>query len=269
MKRKLLFALLSLPLLTGCTYNPFIANNHTTGNPLAAAIGAGAGAGGVALLGGSKATMVLAGIAGGAIGYYVTTLRYAAGGVLHGGGKVYKIGDYLGIYIPTDSLFEPNTADFLPQAPPILDSAVAVLKRYPDRSILISGNTSGFYRARWEQSISEQRAQKVAAYFWSAGINQSNARLSFINLTYVGHGDYFPIANKIRNDSIRESSRIQITSYPPYCDLIKGIDVVAHRMPDRRVAMALNDVVMTPPAAMMNPPEIPCETTDASGRCMD
>ena len=232
MKRKLLATLLSLPLLTGCTYNPFIGNNHTTGDPLVAVVGAGVGAGAVGLLGGTKATMAVAGLASGAIAYYATTLRYAAGGVLHGGGKVYKIGDYLGIYIPTDNLFESNTADFLPQAPPILDSAVAVLKRYPNRSILISGNTSGFYRARWEQSISERRAQKIAAYFWNAGIRQSGSGISFANLTYVGHGDYLPIANKIANDSIRQSSRIQITSYPPYCDLIKGIDVVAYRMPN-------------------------------------
>jgi len=35
----------SLPLLAGCTYNPFIADNNTTGSPVGAAIGAGVGAG--------------------------------------------------------------------------------------------------------------------------------------------------------------------------------------------------------------------------------
>ena len=236
---------------------------------MAAALGAGVGAGGVALLGGTKATMVVAGIAGGTIGYYVTTLRYASGGILQAGGKVYKIGDYLGIYIPTDNLFEPNTADLLPQAAPILDSAVAVLKRYPGRSILISGNTSGFYRARWEQEISERRAQKVAAYFWNAGITQANAALPFHSLTYVGHGDYFPIANKITNLGLRQNSRIQITSYPPDCDLLNGVDVVAHRMPDPKIEMAVNDVVVTKPESMLNPPQIPCNTMDSEGRCFD
>src|SRR5690349_290381 len=93
---------LTLPWLAGCTYNPFTLNNHTTGDPFATGIGAGIGAGTIALLGGSKAGIVAGGIAGGAIGYYITTLRYASGGVIQGGGKVYKIGDYLGIYIPTD-----------------------------------------------------------------------------------------------------------------------------------------------------------------------
>jgi hypothetical protein len=248
----------SLPLLAGCTYNPFLADNHTTGSPLAAGIGAGMGAGGVALLGGSKATMAIAGLAGGAIGYYVTTLRYASGGIIQTGGKVYKIGDYLGIYIPTDHLFEPNTADFLPQAKPILDSTVYVLKRYPNRSILISGNTSGFYRARWEQDLSERRAQKVSAYLWNAGISQNNPRLHFNKLNYVGHGDYFPLAKDITNTGIRENSRIQITSYPVYCDLEIEKEVVVHEMRGANTTVA----AVTPPPA-------PCQTTDSEGRCLD
>jgi len=231
------------PLLASCTYNPFLADNHTTGSPLAAGLGAGIGASGAALLGAPKSLMVLSGLAGGAIGYYVTTLRYASGGVLQAGGKVYKIGDYLGIYIPTDHLFEPNTADFLPQAPPILDSAADILKRYPNHSIVISGNTSGFYRAKWEQQLSEQRAQKVSAYLWNKGINHNNPRLHFYKLNYIGYGDYFPIAKPLYNKGIRENSRIQITSYPKDCDVLQDEADKARDMG--------------------------CETMDSEGRCLD
>ncbi len=259
-----------LSLLTGCTYNPFLIDNHTTGSPAAAVAGASIGAGGVALLGGTKLTMAIAGIAGGATGYYVTTLRYAAGGVLQGGGKVYKIGDYLGIYIPTDNLFEPNTADFLPQAEPILDSAAATLRRYPNRSVLISGNTSGFYRAYWEQGLSERRAQKVAGYLWSKGINQANPSGRFHQLTYVGHGDYFPIANKFTNKGLRENSRIQITSYPVECDLLAGRGIVAYRMTNPAVVARVNSAVVAPPPLVApTQPIAPCQTLDSQGRCME
>ena len=240
--------------LTGCTYNPFLLNNHTTGNPLAAGIGAGVGAGTVALLGGSKAMMLAGGLVGGAIGYYATTLRYASGGVLQAGGKVYKIGDYLGIYIPTDNVFEPNTADFLPQAKPILDSAAAILKRYPDHSIIISGNTSGFYHARWEQSLSEKRAQRVAAYLWNAGINHNNPHIKFYKLNYIGHGDYFPIAKSLHNTGIRENSRIQITSYPSDCDVLNLQKAQAHEMEAANLST--------------NGP-VSCETMDSEGKCLD
>lgn len=197
-------------LLCGCTYNPFLADNHTTGSPVSTAVGAGIGAGSVALLGGSRSYIGAAGLIGGAIGYYVSTLRYDSGGVIQAGGKVYKVGDFVGIYIPSDKLFEPNSDSFIPDAKPILDSAAAVLKRYPANNILVSGNTSGFYRAPWEQKLSEKRAQRVAAYFWNAGIP---------NGTYVGYGDYFPISKSLHNKGIRENSRIQITSYPSDCDL--------------------------------------------------
>ncbi|OGT36039.1 MAG: hypothetical protein A3F11_05350 [Gammaproteobacteria bacterium RIFCSPHIGHO2_12_FULL_37_14] len=215
--------LLHLCLLSSCSFNPFVSNNHTTGNPAGALIGGAAGAGSVAAAGGSKTFMAAFGIGGGALGYYVTTLRYDSGGIIQGGGKVYRVGDRLGIYIPTDNLFESNSAELLPQAAPILDSAAAVLARYPDNNIIISGNTSGFSRARWELRLSQARAQKVAAYLWSSGINHfKEPGIDTRKLNYVGYGDYFPISDKLTNEEIRENSRIQITSYPSNLDL--GLD---------------------------------------------
>ena len=223
LKKACIGSLLLSCFLTSCSYNPFISNNHTTGNAGGALIGAGVGAGSVAALGGSKTFMTAFGMGGGAVGYYVTTLRYDSGGVMQGGGKVYRIGDRLGIYIPTDNLFDTNSAELLPQAGPILDSAAAVLARYPDNNIIISGNTSGFSRAHWEQRLSQARAQKVAAYLWSAGINHfQGSGIDTRKLNYVGYGDYFPISDKLTNEEIRENSRIQITSYPTNFDL--GLD---------------------------------------------
>ncbi len=206
--------------LISCSYNPLSGNNHTTGSAVGTISGAAIGGGSVAAFGASKPLIGVAALAGGAIGYYVTTLRFDAGGVYHSGGQVYKVGDYVGIYIPTDQLFEPNSTDFLPQAENILDSAVDVLARYPSNNIMISGNTSGFGRTRYEQKLSERRAEKVAAYMWSAGINDFvDGTNDFRRLNYVGYGDYLPIASNLDNPGIRQNSRIQITSYPCKSDL--------------------------------------------------
>jgi outer membrane protein OmpA-like peptidoglycan-associated protein len=250
MKRKVRIVgplICSLFLLSSCTFNPFTTNNHTTGSVTGTAIGAGAGAGGVALLGGSKSLMVLAGLGGGAIGYYVTTLRYDSGGILQTGGQVYQVGEFIGIYIPTDNLFEPNTADFLPQAAPILDSTVTVLQRYPDNNIIISGSTSGFGQARWEQKLSERRAQKVASYLWNAGINQfKNQSIETRKLIYVGYGDYFPISNTYTNNGIRQNSRIQITSYPSNHDLqLDQRRVAVYNVGDVNSDKAINEAPRT------------------------
>lgn len=212
--------LLSIVFLTSCSYNPFISNNHLTGDPAAGAIGAGVGAGAVALAGGTKPMIAVGGIAGGMFGYYVTTLRHDAGPIIRGGGNVYQVGKLIGIYIPTDNLFEPNTAELLPEANAILDATIVVLERYPNNNIIVSGNTSSFYTSRWEQRLSEKRAQVVAAYLWRGGISQFKFQSNDTRkLLYVGYGDYFPIANYYTDKGIRANSRIQITSYPSDCDL--------------------------------------------------
>lgn len=211
---------LALLFLSACTFNPFSFNNNTTGDPTGAVVGAAAGAGTAALLGAPKPYMALAGLGGGAIGYYVTTLRYDAGGIMEYGGQVYQVGDFLGIEISTDQLFETNTDEFTDNACVILDSTVRVLNRYPNNHILVSGNTSGFQSDRREVRLSEKRARKVADYLRDAGLNNfQDKSLETRKLTYVGYGHYFPIATSHRNKGIRQNSRIQITSYRSQDDL--------------------------------------------------
>jgi outer membrane protein OmpA-like peptidoglycan-associated protein len=218
---------LSLAVLAGCSVNPFSSNNNLTGTATGTLVGAGAGAGIAALAGASKAEILLAGIAGGALGYYVTSLPFTAGGVTHVGGKVYTLGDYATIEIPSESLFDVNTSDLLPEAPAILDSAVSVLNRFPNDNIMISGNTNGYYSSKFERKLSEDRARQVAAYLWAHGINNDNISNPNENyggrelpnrysrdLNYVGYGSHFPIANNITAAGIRQNSRIQITAYP-------------------------------------------------------
>ncbi len=197
--------------------------NHLTGNAVGPVAGAAIGAGGAAMFGASKPEIALLGLGGAGIGYYVTTLRFASGGVVQAGGQVYGIGDYATIEIPTDKLFDTNTAELLPEADPILRSAVVVLNRYPKNNIIVSGNTSGFGPVKFEQKLSEDRARAVANFLWSHGIGdfQGNS-INMRKLNYVGYGNYFPIANHIRAQSIRQNSRIQITAYPTNAQL--GID---------------------------------------------
>tara|TARA_R110000868_G_scaffold360501_4_gene622547 strand:- start:145 stop:810 length:666 start_codon:yes stop_codon:yes gene_type:complete len=183
-------------------------------------VGAGAGAGSIAMLSNSSGAIALGGIGGGAIGYYFTSMRSDASGVIQADGNVYMLGDYIGIYIPSDRLFEENTADLLPQATSILNSTIAVLQRKPSNNIMISGNTSGFGRADREQRLSQKRAKTVAAYLWSSGISQfKDTTRDTRKLNYAGYGDYFPIASDRTNKGIRENSRMQITSYPCLADL--------------------------------------------------
>lgn len=218
LKAKLLSIFLSVSLLlSGCSYNPFIAN-HDTGSPGGFLAGAAAGMGGVALLGSTKILLTLAGIGGGAAGYYATTLRFQAGPIYQVGGSVYSVGDVANIYIPTDQIFEPNTADFLPQAGPVLASLVTVLNRFPHDKILISGNTGGFARQGYEVALSKWRARRIAAYLYEKGIGrgvcQNEIACTTHQMMFVGQGNYFPVAANYTNNGIRQNSRIQVVAYP-------------------------------------------------------
>jgi outer membrane protein OmpA-like peptidoglycan-associated protein len=211
--------------LSGCSVNPFRTDNEFTGTATGTGIGAGAGAVTALAAGASKAEIAMAGIAGGALGYYVTSLPFISGGVTHVSGKVYTLGNYVTIEIPSDQIFEVNSSEFVSQAPAVLDSAVSVLNRYPNNNIMISGNTNGFYTSKLERKLSQDRARQVAAYFWAHGINNFTDQNSNIadlkgdqtfvrKLTYVGYGSHFPISNNITVIGRRENDRIQITSFP-------------------------------------------------------
>jgi outer membrane protein OmpA-like peptidoglycan-associated protein len=198
--------------LAGCTYNPLSDNNQLTGSATGTLVGAGIGAGSMALLNAPRPLIMAAGVGGAALGYYFTTLRFQSGGVVQAGGMVYTLGDYVTIEIPSDQLFDSNSAELLPQAEYILNSALSVLERYPDYNILVSGNTSGFGFRRDELQHSEDQARQVTTWLWAHGLNHCNGGPR--KLIYVGYGSYFPISNNIRAKGIRENNRIQITGYP-------------------------------------------------------
>lgn len=208
-------------LFSSCTYNPFTTNHDFTGNNVAGPIIGGVGAASsAALLGASKTWIGIAGVGGIGLGYYMTTLQYASQEIIKVKGQVYQVGDYVGIVIPTDALFEENSADLLQNAYSILQSAMKVLNHYPNDNILISGNSSGFNTRAQELRLTKARAKKIAAYFYANGISnftfQSNNTRKLI---YTGFGNDFPIANHFKAKSIRENSRIQITAYPSTVDL--------------------------------------------------
>jgi outer membrane protein OmpA-like peptidoglycan-associated protein len=209
----------SLLTIAGCA--PMSEADPPTGNLLGTTIGGVGGASVAAILGASKPTIAVAGIAGAGLGYYMSTLRFSGSGIIAAGGKVYAIGDYLVIDIPTDAVFDPNTAEFLPAADPVLESLVSVLNRYSGHNIFISGNTSGSWTERFERKMSECRASQIASYLWAHGITNS-PRLNTDSLVppksqhfiYVGYGDNFPIGNKFHLKGIRANSRIQIVASP-------------------------------------------------------
>lgn len=210
--------LIILLSVAGCT--PVTRSDPPTGSYAGPVIGGAAGAALAGVFNASRTYLWVGGLAGAGLGYYFTSLRFDSGSIIHAGGQVFTVGQVVTIEVPSDRLFDTNTADFLPGTDPILDSMASVLARYPGNNIMISANTSGFGTAKDEQALSEERARQVAGYLWAHGVtgvtdqNVGSTRFDKKRHIYVGYGSYFPIANTIRLKGIRQNSRIQITAYP-------------------------------------------------------
>jgi outer membrane protein OmpA-like peptidoglycan-associated protein len=220
-------------------------------------VGGAAGAGVTAALHAPPAMIGVAGVAGATLGYYLTTQRFAAGGIIKAHGKVYAIGDYLIIDVPTDNLFDTNTADFYDNTDTELQSIVNILKRVPNHNIIISGNTSGFGSVEFQNKLSQQRASKVASYLWLNGINDITRSRTLI---YTGYGNNYPIATDLRLSGLRANSRIQIIAYP--CNEVLHWDKIQQSNSHFTQFKNIGQPELPQTALAASPPPTPAETPD-------
>src|SRR3989338_4941636 len=151
-------------------------------------------------------------------GYAASRTQYAVTGSGIYGGKlgnaqtsVVNLPGKTIIIIPSDNLFEINTANFLPNATDILADVQNMLPS--DKDIYISAHTDpiGANISFQGSPLSEQQASKVAGYFWANGLKINDANQ---NIRYRGNDDNYPIASNDRLEGMTVNRRIQITLVP-------------------------------------------------------
>jgi len=92
-------------------------------------------------------------------------------------------------------VFEPSSDVLPPSASFILDDIVSALDSFPEVLIEIAGHTDSHSSATYNQELSQKRAQAVADYLASQGIDKSRLRPN-------GYGESQPIASNDTNYSI-------------------------------------------------------------------
>jgi outer membrane protein OmpA-like peptidoglycan-associated protein len=254
-----IFILLLCALFTASGCAPIAEGDTipTKGTLLGAGVGGVGGAGVAAALHGTPAVIGIAGVTGATLGYYLSTQRFAARGIVKARGKVYTMGDYLIIDLPTDNLFDTNTADFYDNTDEELQSVVSILGRLPKHNIIISGNTSGFGSVQFQNNLSQQRASKVASYLWLNGINDVSRPRTLI---YVGYGNSYPIATDLRLSGLRANSRIQIVAYP--CSEVLHWDKIQESRNHFTEFKNIGSVALAPEAPITTMPPQTNETPD-------
>lgn len=195
--------------LIGCTtINPYTEEQQTSKAAKGAGIGAVSGAVVGALVDGKKGALkgAVAGAAvGGGVGYYMDVQEAKLRQQLRGTGvSVTRVGDTIVLNMPGNVTFRTDSSDINAGFYEVLDSVVIVLKEYDTTLIDVAGHTDSVGAAAYNQTLSENRAQSVAAYFRTRGIDPQRLRV-------YGYGESSPIASNSTPEGRAQNRRVEIT----------------------------------------------------------
>jgi outer membrane protein OmpA-like peptidoglycan-associated protein len=101
--------------------------------------------------------------------------------------------------------FYPDSAVMLPGEQVKLDRIAEILRRYPDRDILVSGHTALAGTAEGRTRLSLERAKTVTDYLLSKNVRSAD------RMVIRGHGADKPIADNATEEGRRRNRRVEIT----------------------------------------------------------
>jgi outer membrane protein OmpA-like peptidoglycan-associated protein len=196
-------------MLNACTTNPYTGQSEASKTAVGVGVGAGVGALAGQLIGGNTAgTLIGAGVGalvGGMAGAYMDNQAAELRRELVGSGvQVAKVGNDIRLIMPGDITFENDRADIRPHFYRTLNAVAIVLRKYNRTNVKVAGYTSSTGSAGHNQLLSEQRAQSVASYLTSKGINPAR-------IMAVGYGKRYPVASNATRQGQAQNRRVEIT----------------------------------------------------------
>jgi OOP family OmpA-OmpF porin len=97
-------------------------------------------------------------------------------------------------------VFETNKAELLPESIPVLQGAIATLKRYPDLKIEVAGHTDSRGSDAYNLDLSSRRASTVLKFLLDGGVPNS--------VTSRGYGERQPVASNNTDDGRQQNRRV-------------------------------------------------------------
>lgn len=133
----------------------------------------------------------------------------------------------LAIILSDDILFDSGKADVKPQAYPVLDKLITVIKeKVPDKNIAVSGHTDNVpirhsgWRSNWE--LSTARATNVLYYLESKGVPPHR-------LSATGHGEHKPVASNATAEGRAKNRRVEIVIMPEFSEKREDIPLLSDK----------------------------------------
>jgi len=215
--RRLLVVATAVALLAGCaSQNPYENQGQASSNKTGKYAGLGALAGAVAgaAIGhdnrgkGALIGAAVGAAAGGGYGYYADKQEAELRRSMEGTGvEVQRQGDEIKLIMPGNITFATDSADIVSNFYSPLNNLASSFKQYNQNNIEIVGHTDSTGSHAYNMSLSQRRAQSVANYLTSQGVD--GARLST-----RGAGPDQPIASNASSDGRAQNRRVEVSLRP-------------------------------------------------------
>ena len=122
------------------------------------------------------------------------------------GAQVERVGEGIKITFDSGILYATNSAELQSGARTEIAQLAETLKKYPDTNILIEGHTDNTGTREINQPLSERRAQSVADYLSSLGVDRSR-------MTTQGYADTQPVADNSTAAGRQQNRRVEIAIF--------------------------------------------------------
>ena len=206
--KKLIVMIMLVSFVSACATDPYTGESKVSKTAWGTGIGAVAGAGIGALVGGKKGAAWGAGIgaaAGAGTGAYMDVqARKLRQELLNTGVQVSTENGQIRLIMPSNITFDTDSAVFKTSFNPILDSVAKVFAEYDKTMVQITGHTDNTGTVAYNNTLSQKRASAVATYLMNRGIAASR-------ISAAGMGPSYPIASNNTAAGREQNRRVEIS----------------------------------------------------------
>ena len=147
-------------------------------------------------------------LAGGSIGNYMDNMEAELRAQLQGTGvSVTRVGDRIVLNMPSNVTFATDQDQVIPPFYPTLDSVAIVLRKFDKTLIDVDGHTDSVGNAGYNMDLSNRRANSVANYLASRGVDPRR-------MSAMGYGLERPIASNATEMGRAQNRRVEISISP-------------------------------------------------------
>ena len=122
------------------------------------------------------------------------------------GAKIERVGEGIKITFDSGILFATNSSALQTEAKTNISKLAAIISKYPDTNILVTGHTDSDGTEEYNQTLSEKRAKSVSDYTIAQGIISSR-------FSIIGLGESEPVASNETVDGKHLNRRVEIAIF--------------------------------------------------------